>query len=78
MRYRKLGRSGLLVSELCLGTNMFGGADLEFWKDLGGLDQNAVNAVVARAVEGGVNFFDTADGYSKVSPRPASARRSRI
>jgi aryl-alcohol dehydrogenase-like predicted oxidoreductase len=65
MRYRKLGRSGLLVSELCLGTNMFGGADLEFWKDLGGLDQNAVNAVVASAVEGGVNFFDTADGYSK-------------
>ena len=64
MRYRKLGRSGLLVSELCLGTNMFGGANLEFWKDLGGLDQRAVNAVVARAIEGGVNFFDTADGYS--------------
>jgi aryl-alcohol dehydrogenase-like predicted oxidoreductase len=65
MRYRKLGRSGLLVSELCLGTNMFGGANLEVWKELGGLDQAAVNAVVARAVEGGVNFFDTADGYSE-------------
>lgn len=65
MRYRKLGRSGLIVSELCLGTNMFGGADLEHWKDLGGLDQAATNAVVARAVEGGVNFIDTADAYSQ-------------
>jgi aryl-alcohol dehydrogenase-like predicted oxidoreductase len=64
MRYRKLGRTGLLVSELCLGTNMFGGADLAGWKDLGGLGRGAVNAVVARATEGGVNFFDTADGYT--------------
>jgi aryl-alcohol dehydrogenase-like predicted oxidoreductase len=64
MRYRKLGRSGLLVSELCLGTNMFGGKDLQFWKDLGGLEQTAVNAVIATAIEGGVNFIDTADGYA--------------
>ena len=64
MRYRKLGRSGLLVSELCLGTNMFGGGGLDFWKDLGGLDQKAVNAVVASAIEGGINFIDTADCYS--------------
>jgi aryl-alcohol dehydrogenase-like predicted oxidoreductase len=64
MRYRTLGRSGLVVSELCLGTNMFGGKDLEFWKDLGGLDQQAVNNVVAIAIEGGVNFIDTADGYA--------------
>jgi aryl-alcohol dehydrogenase-like predicted oxidoreductase len=65
MRYRKLGRSGLLVSELCLGTNMFGGADDEFWKAYGGLNQAAVNAVIAKAVEGGINFIDTADGYTK-------------
>jgi aryl-alcohol dehydrogenase-like predicted oxidoreductase len=65
MRYRKLGRSGLIVSELCLGTNMFGGKDLEVWKDLGGLEQKAVNAVVATAIEGGVNFIDTADGYAE-------------
>ena len=64
MRYRKLGRSGLMVSELCLGTNMFGGKDLDFWKDLGGLEQQAVNAVVSTALEGGVNFIDTADGYA--------------
>jgi len=64
MRYRKLGRSGLLVSELCLGTNTFGGGGDAFWKNLGGLDQATVNAVIARAVEGGVNFLDTADAYS--------------
>ena len=64
MRYRKLGRSGLLVSELCLGTNMFGGGDNEFWKNYGGLDQKAATAVVAKAVEGGVNFIDTANVYS--------------
>jgi len=64
VRYRRLGRSGLLVSELCLGTNMFGGAAMQFWKDLGGLEQQAVDAVIARAIEGGVNFIDTADGYS--------------
>lgn len=65
MRYRKLGRSGLLVSELCLGTNMFGGADDKFWQQYGGLDQKAANAIIAGAIEGGVNFIDTADGYTK-------------
>ncbi len=64
MRYRKLGRSGLIVSELCLGTNTFGGADLEFWKELGGLDQKTANTVLKTAVDGGINFIDTADGYS--------------
>ncbi len=64
MRYRKLGRAGLIVSELSLGSNMFGGAGDPFWQDYGGLDQAAVNEVVATAVEGGVNFFDTADGYT--------------
>jgi aryl-alcohol dehydrogenase-like predicted oxidoreductase len=65
MHFRKLGRSGLIVSELCLGTNMFGGAEDKFWKEFGGLDQGAVNAVMAKAVDGGVNFIDTANGYTK-------------
>lgn len=64
MRYRKLGRTGLLVSELCLGTNMFGGAEDEFWKTYGGLDQTSANSVIAAAFEGGINFIDTADGYT--------------
>ena len=64
MRYKRIGNTGLAVSELCLGTNTFGGADQEFWKTLGGLDQDKVNAIVARAHEAGINFIDTADTYS--------------
>jgi aryl-alcohol dehydrogenase-like predicted oxidoreductase len=44
---------------------MFGGAEDKFWKQYGGLDQQAVNTVVSTAVEGGINFFDTANGYTK-------------
>jgi len=65
MRYKKLGRTGLLVSELCLGTNTFGGGDLPSWKALGGLDQKAANAVVEKAVAAGINFIDTADTYAE-------------
>jgi aryl-alcohol dehydrogenase-like predicted oxidoreductase len=64
MRYRRLGGTGTLVSELCLGTNTFGGADSPMWRTIGGLDQPAVDAIVGKAVEGGVNFIDTADGYA--------------
>jgi aryl-alcohol dehydrogenase-like predicted oxidoreductase len=64
MRYRRLGRTGTLVSELCLGTNTFGGGDNAMWRTIGGLDQAAADAVVGKAIEGGVNFIDTADGYA--------------
>src|SRR5664279_4301635 len=62
MRYRLLGRTGLHVSELCLGTMTFGGQG--FWKVMGGLEQDAVTALVRQAVEAGVNFIDTANVYS--------------
>jgi aryl-alcohol dehydrogenase-like predicted oxidoreductase len=65
MRYKRIGTSGLAVSELCLGTNTFGGADHEFWKTMGGLGQDDVNAIVARACEAGVNFIDTANTYAQ-------------
>jgi aryl-alcohol dehydrogenase-like predicted oxidoreductase len=64
MRYKRLGKSGLAVSELCLGTNTFGGGSQEFWKTLGGLGQEAVNAIVAHACAAGINFIDTANTYS--------------
>jgi aryl-alcohol dehydrogenase-like predicted oxidoreductase len=64
MRYRRLGRTGMLVSELCLGTNTFGGGDKEMWRKIGGLDQAEAEAVMARAFEAGINFIDTADGYA--------------
>ncbi|HEV7344610.1 MAG TPA: aldo/keto reductase [Devosia sp.] len=57
MKYRHLGRSGLLVSRLCLGTMTFGNKD---W----GCDQEEARAIVHRFIEGGGNFIDTADGYS--------------
>src|ERR1700687_4002204 len=64
MRYRRLGRTGLHVSELCLGTMTFGGGEGSIWRAIGDLDQAAVDAMVGRALAGGVNFIDTADVYS--------------
>jgi aryl-alcohol dehydrogenase-like predicted oxidoreductase len=55
MRYRHLGTSGLAVSELCLGTMMFGDRT----------DAATANQIVAAAREIGVNFIDTADAYAK-------------
>jgi len=63
MRYKQLGGTGLKVSEICLGTMTFGGSS--FWSAIGNLDQQAADRIVARAIEGGVNFIDTADVYSE-------------
>lgn len=63
MRYKKLGDSGILVSELCLGTMTFGGRS--FWTAIGALDQSLADGIVARALESGINFIDTADIYSE-------------
>ncbi len=60
MKYRVLGRTGLKVSELCLGTMTFG----ENFYGIAVVDQPGANAMVARALEAGINFFDTADVYS--------------
>ncbi|MGA0599963.1 aldo/keto reductase [Caulobacter sp. KR2-114] len=65
MRYRQLGRSGLFVSEICLGTMTFGGAAGGIWAAIGDLDQKQVNGVMGKALESGVNFIDTADVYSQ-------------
>jgi aryl-alcohol dehydrogenase-like predicted oxidoreductase len=64
MRYRPLGRTGQFVSEICLGTMTFSGGS-GFWRAIGELDQTASTALVARALEAGVNFFDTANVYSE-------------
>ena len=64
MRYRPLGRTGQYVSEICLGAMTFhGGAS--FWRAIGSLDQAASTKLVARALEAGVNFIDTANVYSE-------------
>jgi aryl-alcohol dehydrogenase-like predicted oxidoreductase len=66
MKYNQLGRTGLYVSEICLGTMTFGdtGEAAGFWRAIGQLDQEKVDAIVGRALEAGVNFIDTADVYS--------------
>jgi aryl-alcohol dehydrogenase-like predicted oxidoreductase len=64
MRMNKLGHTGLFVSELCLGTMTFGGGG-EPWSRMGGLDQAEADRFVARSLEAGINFFDTADVYSE-------------
>ena len=64
MRYNPLGRTGLFVSELCLGTMTFGGTD-GMWRQIGALQQNDAEALIGQAIDAGINFIDTADVYSE-------------
>lgn len=64
MRYRKLGNTGLFVSELCLGTMTFGGEG-QLWSQIGDVQQADAERLVAAALEAGINFIDTADVYSE-------------
>ena len=63
MRMNKLGRTGLFVSELCLGTMTFGGTG-EMWSKIGAVQQDEADGILRGAIEGGINFIDTADVYS--------------
>ncbi len=63
MKYNRLGQTGLLVSELCLGTMTFGEGEGMF-AQMGGLGQEAVNTITKTALDAGVNFIDTANVYS--------------
>ncbi len=63
MRYKTLGGTGLLVSEICLGAMTFGGRGM--YRAIGMLDQPAADRLVACALDAGVNFIDTADAYSE-------------
>tara|TARA_Y100000815_G_scaffold139239_2_gene125825 strand:- start:12598 stop:13764 length:1167 start_codon:yes stop_codon:yes gene_type:complete len=63
MRYRRLGHSGLFVSELCLGTMTFGGSD-DMWGQIGQLRQEEADSLVRTALDAGINFIDTANVYA--------------
>ena len=54
MEFRALGRTGVQVSSICLGCMMFGGRT----------DQQTTNEIVAQALDGRVNFLDTANVYN--------------
>jgi aryl-alcohol dehydrogenase-like predicted oxidoreductase len=62
MHYNQLGRTGLFVSELCLGTMTFGGEGM--FKAVGQVQQADADALLRTAVDAGVNFIDTANVYS--------------
>jgi aryl-alcohol dehydrogenase-like predicted oxidoreductase len=63
MKYKTLGNTGVIVSELCLGAMTFGGKG--FWKAIGTLDQKEVNDLVKLSLDNGINFIDTANAYSE-------------
>ncbi len=61
MRYVNLGRTGLKVSRLCLGTMTYGDPAWRSWV----LPEDAGRPFIKRALEAGITFFDTADVYSR-------------
>ena len=63
MRYRLLGRTGLFVSEICLGTMTYGGKGR--WEVVGRLGVAEAQGQIKAAFDAGVNFIDTADVYSE-------------
>ncbi len=65
MQYRRLGRSGLEVSTLCLGTMTFGEANEQSFMHGVGCDDATSHAILDAALEAGINFIDTADVYGQ-------------
>lgn len=63
MKYKELGKTGVLVSEICLGTMTFGGKG--YWTAIGQLPEDEVTQLIKTAIDNGINFFDTANAYSE-------------
>lgn len=62
MNYIKFGNTGLMVSPICLGTMSYGGPTKQFpWA----LTEEASRPFIQKALELGINFFDTADVYNE-------------
>src|SRR5690606_13065032 len=63
MNYNKSGNTGLLVSELCVGTMTCGGRGT--WSAIGTLEQKPIDELVKCSIDAGINFIDTANIYSE-------------
>jgi aryl-alcohol dehydrogenase-like predicted oxidoreductase len=63
MKYNTLGHTGILVSELCLGTMTFASAE-GMWKPIAGVEQKLADELVKTSIDAGINFVDTADVYT--------------
>ncbi|WP_075351385.1 aldo/keto reductase [Algoriphagus marinus] len=64
MKYNLVGKTGLMVSELCFGTMTFGGQNAGIWEKIGKLQQKEVNEMLSAVIGSGINFIDTANAYS--------------
>lgn len=62
MKYRVLGKTGVVVSELCFGTMTFGGVG--YFATMGNTGQEDADKLIKLALDHGINFFDTANAYS--------------
>lgn len=63
MKYNTLGHTGILVSELCLGTMTFASGE-GMWKPIAGVEQNLADELLRLSLDAGINFVDTADVYT--------------
>jgi aryl-alcohol dehydrogenase-like predicted oxidoreductase len=73
MKYHTLGPTGLLVSEICLGTMTFALGE-GMWKSISGVEQNLADQLLKRSFDAGVNFVDTADVYTNGESEKTLAR----
>ena len=75
MEYTKLGRTGLDVSRICLGCMSYGGGNQgnHAWS----LGEEESRPFIKKALEAGINFFDTANRYSLGNSEEILARQSR-
>jgi len=64
MQYNRLGDTGLIVSRLALGAMTFGSAKGTVFEAISRVDQKLANELVARALDAGINHFNTADVYT--------------
>jgi len=73
MKYVNLGNTGLKVSRICLGCMTYGSSKWRPWV----LDEDAARPLFKRAIEAGINFFDTADMYSSGASEEVTGRALR-
>ncbi len=73
MKYNTLGHTGLLVSEICLGTMTFSSGE-GMWKAIAGVEQDLADQLLKASFDAGVNFVDTADVYSNGQSEQTLAR----